>query len=79
MIWFLAPTVSLCAQQYEYIKTQIPSVQVKMLSGDDGVDRWTEQSLWNAVLKNVKIMVSTYQVLLDARKFESLEASECFY
>lgn len=54
-----------------------------MLRGDDGVDRWTEQSLWDAILKNVKIMVSTYQVLLDARKFtgglESLVASECFY
>ncbi|TVY60883.1 Dicer-like protein [Lachnellula suecica] len=66
IIWFLAPTVSLCSQQFEYIKSQIPSVQVKFLSGADGVDRWTEQSLWDAVLKNVKIVVSTYQILLDA-------------
>jgi ERCC4-related helicase len=30
------------------------------------VDRWTVKSLWDAVLDNVKIIVSTYQVLLDA-------------
>ena len=58
--------MSLCAQQFEYIKAQIPSVQVKFLSGADGVDRWSEQNLWDAVLKNVKIVVSTYQILLDA-------------
>ncbi|EHL00289.1 putative Dicer-like protein 2 [Glarea lozoyensis 74030] len=32
----------------------------------DNVDRWTVKSLWDAVLENVKIVVSTYQVLLDA-------------
>lgn len=62
----MAPTVSLCEQQFEYIKSQISSVQVKFLSGADDVDRWTEQSLWDAVLHNVKIVVSTYQILLDA-------------
>lgn len=66
IIWFLAPTVSLCAQQFEYIKSQISAVEVKFLSGADGVDRWTEQSHWNAVLLNVKVVVSTYQILLDA-------------
>jgi hypothetical protein len=30
------------------------------------VDRWTEQHLWDSVLKNVKVVVSTYQILLDA-------------
>lgn len=39
---------------------------MKFLSGADDVDRWTEQSLWDAVLANVKIVVSTYQILLDA-------------
>ncbi|TVY48374.1 Dicer-like protein [Lachnellula occidentalis] len=66
MIWFLAPTVSLCFQQYEYIKRHIPSVQVKFLSGADNVDRWTDPQHWDVVLKNVKILVSTYQILLDA-------------
>ncbi|TAQ90330.1 hypothetical protein B7494_g1341 [Chlorociboria aeruginascens] len=65
-IWFLAPTISLCSQQYEYIKSQITAVQTKFLSGNDGVERWTHKSLWDVVLKDVKIVVSTYQILLDA-------------
>jgi len=59
-------TVSLCLQQYEYIQEQISAVQVKFLSGADGVDRWTEQSLWDGILKNVGVVISTYQILLDA-------------
>lgn len=39
---------------------------MKYLSGADGVDRWTDENLWNAVLQNVKVVVSTYQILLDA-------------
>jgi ERCC4-related helicase len=65
-IWFLAPTVYLCAQQFEYIQSQVSAVEVKFLSGADGVDRWTEQSHWDAVLFNVKVVVATYQILLDA-------------
>lgn len=65
-IWFLAPTVALCSQQFEYIQSQISSVQAKCLKGEDGVDRWTSQRDWDAVLKNVKIVVSTFQILLDA-------------
>lgn len=37
-----------------------------MLSGNDNVDYWTEQSVWDGVLKNVRIALSTHQVLLDA-------------
>ncbi|OWP01069.1 dicer-like protein [Marssonina coronariae] len=66
IIWFLAPTVALSAQQFAYISSQITSVQCKFMSGADGVDRWTDQSHWDAVLKNIKIVVSTYQILLDA-------------
>lgn len=66
MIWFLAPTVSLCLQQYEYIDSQLAAVQVRFLSGADGVDRWSEQSLWDGILKNVKVVVSTYDILREA-------------
>jgi ERCC4-related helicase len=66
LIWFLAPTVSLCLQQFEYIESQLATVQVRFLSGADGVDRWSEQSLWDGILKNVKVVVSTYDILLDA-------------
>lgn len=66
IIWFLAPTVALCAQHHEYLQLNIPSVLIKLLIGADGVDRWTEQRQWDAVLKDVKVVVSSYQVLLDA-------------
>lgn len=66
LIWFLAPTLTLCHQQYLVLKSQIPNVQVKFLSGNDGVDRWSEQSLWDSVLQNVRIVVSSYDILRDA-------------
>ncbi|KAH7351083.1 dicer-like protein-like protein 2 [Rhexocercosporidium sp. MPI-PUGE-AT-0058] len=66
IIWFLATTVALCEQQYNYITSQVVQVQSKFLSGADNVDRWTEQKHWDAILKNIRIVVSTYQILLDA-------------
>ena len=34
--------------------------------GRDGVDKWTDQKLWDAVLTNVRVVVGTPQVLVDA-------------
>ena len=34
--------------------------------GRDGVDKWTDQKLWDAVLTNVRVVVGTPQVLADA-------------
>lgn len=65
LIWFLAPTVSLCDQQFGVIKTQIPSVLPKIVTGSDKVDSWNK-STWEAILVNVRLVVSTHQVLLDA-------------
>ncbi|KAK8039234.1 RNase3 domain-containing protein [Apiospora rasikravindrae] len=55
VIWFLAPTITLCQQQYETIKSQIPSAQVKVLTGNDNVDAWSDPSIWNAFLQNVNV------------------------
>jgi ERCC4-related helicase len=66
LVWFLAPTLALCNQQFEVLSSELPATQVKFLNGNDNVDRWTEQSLWDAVLKNVGVVVSTYAILLDA-------------
>jgi len=55
--------------QYELeciLLSQLSAVQVKFLSDTDGVERWTKQSLWDGVLGNVRVVVSTYQILLDA-------------
>lgn len=30
------------------------------------MEKWKDQYLWDAVLKNVRVVVSTYQILLDA-------------
>ncbi|CAG7966166.1 unnamed protein product [Penicillium olsonii] len=66
LIWFLAPTVALCIQQHETIRSQISTVKTKILTGMDNVDRWTDQSIWDAVLKDVRVVVSTHAVLADA-------------
>jgi ERCC4-related helicase len=65
-VWFLAPTVALCFQQHEVIASQIPSVKTRVLTGDDNVDRWTEQAVWNTVLRDIRVVVSTHAVLADA-------------
>lgn len=77
MSWFLAPTVSLCEQQTEVIRSQIASTPIKLLTGNDNLETWS-LDVWDAILDGVRIVVSTYQVLLDALdhafvKMESLE------
>jgi ERCC4-related helicase len=47
------------------VQSQITSVQVKFLSGADNIERWTNQIHWDFILKNVKVVVSTYQILLE--------------
>ncbi|KAI8965038.1 hypothetical protein F5Y11DRAFT_314461 [Daldinia sp. FL1419] len=66
IIWFLAPTVALCEQQARVLKSQIPAVQIKTLIGADGVETWTNVRIWDDYLRNVRIVTSTYQILLDA-------------
>ncbi|OAP55833.1 hypothetical protein AYL99_09985 [Fonsecaea erecta] len=66
LVWFLAPTVALCTQQYEVMLSQLPAARIKLLLGADNVDRWSEQRIWDAALRGVRIVVSTHAVLLDA-------------
>ncbi|KZF20015.1 hypothetical protein L228DRAFT_214035 [Xylona heveae TC161] len=65
LVWFLAPTVALCEQQYRVLQLHLPVHQARFLSGDI-VDRWSDQRQWDAILKNIRIVVSTHQVLSDA-------------
>jgi hypothetical protein len=60
LIWFLAPTVALCDQQFRLIKSQIPSMLPKIVTGADKVDSWS-RSTWEGVLVNVKLVVTTYR------------------
>ena len=66
IVWFLCPTIALTDQQLVVLKSQLPSFQVRVLSGNDRVDRWSEQQIWDEALRNINIIVSTSQVLLDA-------------
>ena len=66
LIWFLAPAVALSLQQHEVITRHILSVKTRVLTGLDNVDRWTDQGIWDKVLKDVRLVVSTYAVLADA-------------
>lgn len=66
LVWFLAPTVALCTQQQEVISLHMPAVRIRLLIGSDNVDRWSEQRIWDAALKDVQVVVSTHAVLADA-------------
>lgn len=37
-----------------------------MITGLDKVELWTDQNIWDAVLNDVRIVISTHQVLADA-------------
>ncbi|KAI0506601.1 dicer-like protein 2 [Xylaria bambusicola] len=66
IIWFLAPTVALCEQQFKVIGSQIGAFPIKMLNGADNIDAWFDKRIWSDYLSNVRVVVSTYQILSDA-------------
>ncbi|RYP03678.1 hypothetical protein DL765_010424 [Monosporascus sp. GIB2] len=53
-------------KQFEVLKARIRNVQIKLLSGGDNYDAWGEPRIWEDFLRNVRIVVSTHQVLFDA-------------
>ncbi|KAL1954867.1 hypothetical protein VTO42DRAFT_509 [Malbranchea cinnamomea] len=66
LVWFITPTVVLAQQQYNVISEQLPAFQARIITGADNVDHWSSQEIWDAVLRDMRIIVSTPQVLLDA-------------
>lgn len=44
----------------------MPAYGLRLLTGDDEVDKWTDQRLWDAVLTNIRVVVATPAILLDA-------------
>lgn len=66
LIWFLTPTVALAEQQYAVISKQLPLYQSRLLLGSDNVHHWSTQNIWDKILLNIRIVISTPQVLLDA-------------
>ena len=41
-------------------------MRTRTLTGLDKVELWTEQAIWDAVLKDMQVVVSTHAVLADA-------------
>lgn len=65
-VWFLVPTVELALQQKDVVNTQISGVLTKVICGADNVEAWSDQYVWDGILLNVRVVVSTYQILFDA-------------
>lgn len=62
----MSPSVALSQQQCKVIEEHLPAYRVLSLTGRDGLDKWTDQKLWDAVLTNVRVVVGTPAVLTDA-------------
>lgn len=58
--------MALSKQQHDLIETNLPDLRTRLLTGLDNVDRWSEQRIWDAVLKGIQVVVSTPAVLADA-------------
>jgi ERCC4-related helicase len=66
LVWLLAPTVVLAQQQHKYLGDQLPAYQSRLICGSDNVEHWSTPAIWNTVLRDVRIVVSTSRILLDA-------------
>lgn len=44
----------------------MPAVSMRMLTGDDGVECWSSQEIWDAALRGLKVVFATHAVLADA-------------
>ncbi|KAF5722662.1 Dicer 2 [Fusarium mundagurra] len=65
LVWFLGNTVGLVEQQYNVIKGQMPSVPMRLLTGQLNIDAWSP-GVWPQILEGTRIIVSTFSILRDA-------------
>ncbi|KAF5630542.1 Dicer 2 [Fusarium sp. NRRL 52700] len=65
LVWFLGNTLGLVDQQYNVIKGQMPSVRMRLLTGQLNIDTWNPE-VWTRILEGTRIIVSTFSVLRDA-------------
>ncbi|KAH9825776.1 putative helicase family Dicer subfamily protein [Teratosphaeria destructans] len=66
LVWFMSPSVALSNQQYQIVQQHLAAFRIITLTGADGVDKWTDQRLWDAALLGVDVVVGTPAVLADA-------------
>ncbi|KAF5701438.1 Dcl-2 dicer RNA helicase [Fusarium globosum] len=65
LVWFLGKTVGLVEQQYNVIQGQMPSVPMRLLTGQLNIDAWSP-GVWPQILEGTRIIVSTFSILRDA-------------
>ncbi|KAE8378630.1 ATP-dependent helicase dcl2 [Aspergillus bertholletiae] len=66
LVWFLTPTVALCFQQYAVVRSHLPAVRACTITGMDKAERWKSQYIWDELLKDKQVVVSTHAVLYEA-------------
>jgi ERCC4-related helicase len=66
LVWFLAPTVTLCEQQHRKLQESFPAVYSRLIVGSDNVECWKTQDVWDDVLRDQRIVVTTHAILSDA-------------
>ncbi|KAJ5719716.1 hypothetical protein N7493_007294, partial [Penicillium malachiteum] len=57
LIWFLFPTVALCDQQTEVLRSHLPSSRPRSFTGRDQVDRWEEKAVWDSALAGGPVLL----------------------
>jgi len=77
IVWFMVPSVSLAYQQLDVLKKGLgESVVVKSLTGNDAVQTWCSQQIWDDVLSGVDVLVCTYQIYADALRHGFVKLSD---
>src|ERR1700761_9528610 len=66
LVWFTAPSVVLAYQQYRCLSQQLPAYQFRLITGMDNAEYWTTLDIWNKVLHNIQVVVSTPAILEQA-------------
>ncbi|KXT08533.1 hypothetical protein AC579_5406 [Pseudocercospora musae] len=66
LIWFLTPSKTLAEQQYHVLSAELSAYGVRLLTGADGCEKWSDRRLWSASLANIRVVVATPAILLDA-------------
>ncbi|EME87995.1 uncharacterized protein MYCFIDRAFT_104430, partial [Pseudocercospora fijiensis CIRAD86] len=66
LVWFLTPSKTLAEQQHQVLSAELSGYGTRLLTGADACDKWSDQGLWTAALTNVRLVVATPAILLDA-------------
>ncbi|EXJ69623.1 uncharacterized protein A1O5_07659 [Cladophialophora psammophila CBS 110553] len=69
LVWFTAPSVVLAYQQYRFLSQQLPAFQFRLITGMDSAEYWTTKAVWDKVLDNIQVVISTPAILAQALNY----------